>query len=370
MAVPTVKPQGTRTLSIPCSLPRAAKARTDYRLNLSFRLKRKTLWSGAGHEVAWAQFELPARATRPARRIPKRRLAFNAQENRVVAAGPGWELTFDCVRGVISRWRVGDRELLLDGPAANFWRAPLDNDHKVARKWRDQCVHLMRTRIDSVECEQIASDIARIRVKARHAPAVHDWGILCDTTYTIHGAGDVILDWQGRPDGAAPPLPRIGLQMTVPKPMNRVTWYGRGPGESYADSKQAGKMDVHDSTIKGLFTPYVYPQESGNRMDVRWLALCDRGGTGLLVAGSPSLNFSAHEYTTQDLEEAKHLHELKARDFITLNLDYRQRGLGSASCGPDVLAKYELNPEPFRMALQFKQVLPDSMPLTELAKIR
>ncbi|CAM3999851.1 hypothetical protein PAAL109150_04390 [Paenibacillus alkaliterrae] len=82
--------------------------------------------------------------------------------------------------------------------------------------------------------------------------------------------------------------------------MDLVKWYGRGPGESYSDSKEAGRFGVYKKSVDGLFTPYIYPQENGNRTDVRWVSITDGAGIGLLAAGAPTLEFSARRYTDSD----------------------------------------------------------------------
>ena len=130
--------------------------------------------------------------------------------------------------------------------------------------------------------------------------------------------------------------------MTLPEGLNQVAWYGRGPGEAYSDTKQANRFGVYYRRVEELFTSYERPQENGNHTDVRWVTLTDTYGTGLFATNSPHLDFSAHHYTTKDMERARHNYELQPRKEITLHLDYAQRGIGSASCGPDVLPQYEL----------------------------
>jgi hypothetical protein len=96
------------------------------------------------------------------------------------------------------------------------------------------------------------------------------------------------------------------------------------------------------------------PEENGNKTDVRWAALTDDEGSGLLVVGTPHLEISAHHYTTQDFTEADHTYALTRREAITLNLDYAQSGLGSASCGPGRLPKYQLKPEPVHYQIRLR----------------
>ena len=102
------------------------------------------------------------------------------------------------------------------------------------------------------------------------------------------------------------------------------------------------------------------PQENGNKTDVRWASLTDKNGRGLLAVGMPLMEVSVHHFTTEDLTQAKHTFELKKRDDITLNLDYKQSGLGGASCGPDTLPQYKIKPEKVKFKVRIKPLLDSS----------
>ncbi|UCC63636.1 MAG: DUF3883 domain-containing protein [Anaerolineae bacterium] len=154
-----------------------------------------------------------------------------------------------------------------------------------------------------------------------------------------------------------PALPRIGLQMRLPGGYEQFTWYGRGPHETYVDRKEGAQVGVYSGTVDEQYVPYIVPQENGNKTEVRWVALTNEEGVGLLAVGSPWLSVSAHHYTTGDLTKAAHTYELKRREDITLNLDYRQLGLGSASCGPGRLEKYQLKPVEVRYCVRLPSVL-------------
>jgi len=132
--------------------------------------------------------------------------------------------------------------------------------------------------------------------------------------------------------------------MALPGGFDRAVWYGRGPGESYKDTKRAQLVGRYERPVEALHTPYVRPQENGNRTDTRWMALTDGGGIGL-AAGGDVLDFSAHRYTIADLEAADHRHELPTRETVTLTLDYDHCGQGSGSCGPPTLERYRVFPE-------------------------
>ena len=152
--------------------------------------------------------------------------------------------------------------------------------------------------------------------------------------------------------GDLPFLPRIGLQMTLPGGYEHFTWYGRGPHETYVDRNYGAQVGVYNGTVDEQYVPYIVPEENGNKTEVRWVALTNDKGVGLLAAGASEV--SAHHYTTQDLTEATHTYELQRRDDITLNLDYAQSGLGSASCGPGRRPEYQLKPVETRYRVRLR----------------
>lgn len=178
----------------------------------------------------------------------------------------------------------------------------------------------------------------------------------CELVYTILGNGEVLVDTHVLPDEGLPFLPRIGLQMRLPEGFEQFGWYGRGPHETYVDRKEGAQVGVYRGSVDDQYVPYIVPEENGNKTDVRWVTLTNRDGIGLSVRGDRLLEVSAHHFTTEDLTAARHTHELVRRPEITLNLDYAQSGLGSASCGPGRLEKYKLQPEEVRYQVRLKVI--------------
>jgi beta-galactosidase len=166
--------------------------------------------------------------------------------------------------------------------------------------------------------------------------------------YALRGDGGLATELRVVCGGAQPPfLPRVGLTMTLPESFTHLTWYGRGPHESYADRKESAAFGVYTSTVADQFIPYLKPQEHGNHTETRWLRLTDEKGAGLLVVADKLMDFSAHHYTAQDLTAATHTYDLHRRREVILNLDAQQGGLGNGSCGPGVLPQYMLLPGEF-----------------------
>ncbi len=370
LPMPKLAPGETSTVTIPFDEP-AASASTDYWLNISFTLASDCSWAPAGHEVAWAQFRLPVEAPAgPVLSIESMPdLHLWQSDTRLEIRGEDFSIGIDKVLGLIDSWVYHGRQMITKGPRLNFWRAPIDNDIVYVKEWKRAGLHQLQHRIDEAAVDA-GRKYVRVKVRARIAPPVFDHGFDCTYIYTVYGDGNVVIKVHGVPEGQLPILPRIGLQMVVPLAFNQVSWYGRGPGESYADSKLANKFGVYASSVEDLYVPYVYPQENGNRTDVFWVALTDLRGVGLFAAGDRPLNFSAHRFSTDDLEKARHTDELVWRDEIYLNLDYRQHGLGSGSCGPPTLPQYELQPHEFTFAVRMKPFAVDAIAPSQLAKQR
>jgi len=313
-------------------------------LTLQFALAADNAWAPRGHEVAWAQFPL---AVRNRSGLPSATGGPVTVEGTRIA-GTDFALAFDPHRGVLNDWQWRGQKLLLAGPRLNLWRATTDNDRGWrggAKAWKENLLHLMQHRLDSFA---MTSDGAVVRTRV--APPVRGFGIFCEYTYTITGDGAVRLEVHGTPDGEWPCFwPRIGLEMTLPLAYRQVEWLGRGPGESYRDTKEAQRFGLWRADVDELFTNYVFPQENGNRTDVTWVAFRDVAGVGLKAAGAP--NFSAHRFTPMDLETARHTHELRPRDKIIVHLDWQHHGIGSCSCGPGPWPEHELKAQEFRFAV-------------------
>ncbi|MGG3283257.1 glycoside hydrolase family 2 TIM barrel-domain containing protein [Paenibacillus solani] len=327
-------------------------------LEVSLSLAADCRWAERGHEVAWSQFQLREASKpefKPTAAFRQGPLQISEEKNGLYVNNGSFQVSLSSRHPGFQSLSLQGKRIALSGPLLNFWRSPIDNDMYVLPDWRKAHLDRLSERIDHFEWKRLDQDSVEVRRISRIAPPVYDWGFRCETTYTITSSGLIVIDVKGEPIGTPPAmLPKIGLQMQVAGDMEHVRWYGRGPGESYPDSLEAGRFGEYRSTVDGLFTPYIYPQENGNRSDVRWISLTDGAGLGLLAVGEPVLNFSASRYTDQDVESAAHASDLIPRSFTTLNLDYQQNGLGSNSCGPAQSPEHSIKPEPFAFRILLK----------------
>jgi beta-galactosidase len=142
---------------------------------------------------------------------------------------------------------------------------------------------------------------------------------------------DVVVDPYGT---WTVPLPRLGVALTLPGEYDHVEWFGLGPGEAYRDTANGVRVGRFRKSVAELQTPYVRPQENGNRHDVRWAHLTDASGDrGLTVLGAPVIDVTVKPWSTQALEAAGHRNELHPDGRIHVNLDHAHQGIGSAACG-------------------------------------
>jgi len=358
--IPAIPGRKNKLIRIPFDKPADAAY-----LTLSFTLAADTPWAARGHEIAWAQFavaavydrrnvinSLPGGGHRPPLQVAD-------TKNSTTITGANFIVNFDKIRAVLIGWQHEGVRLLQTGPRLNFWRAITDNDRgwDNAGAWRKVHLDKLQHRTDAVTVEQTDASTVRIVARVRIAPPTLNIGFECDYTYTITGDGQIALEVHGIPSGSPlpPTLPRLGLQLALPVGLDQVQWFGRGPGEAYRDTKQAQRFGRWQATVDELFTHYIYPQENGNRTDVSWVQFADLLGRGICCAGLP--NFSAHRFTTMDLDNARHTTDLVKRDFITVSLDHEHHGIGTGSCGPGPWERYHLKPAEFRFGVRLAPVI-------------
>ena len=320
--------------SVEFDLP--AKAGSDAETWLTVRavLAGDEPWAQTGHEIGWGQVRLVERP-------------------RGAALPGSGAVALDRVRGVLTELAG----LTVDGPRLDAWRAPTDNDRiphdSAADAWRAIGLHRLRHRVVDVRDQD-----GGVVVRTRTAPAALDAGFLSTMRWVPLAGGGLLLDVSVQPEGEWPaPIPRLGLVWSLPAELDDVTWYGGGPGEAYPDTRRAARIGRFTSSVDGLQTPYVMPQENGRRADVRWAELTGGGG-GVRIEALPSdegdpgtFAFTARRWTSADLDAARHPVDLVPRDRVWLTVDLAHRGIGTASCGPDVLPQHELHAAPVRLRL-------------------
>ncbi|MFI7700351.1 glycoside hydrolase family 2 TIM barrel-domain containing protein [Nonomuraea sp. NPDC049480] len=321
-----------------------------------------TRWAPAGHVVASGQARLGSGShrrnpsdvppDRPGRPATGRAVGGTAPDPQapVPARGRSQEVwlggaAFAARTGRLVR--LGDVEL--DGPVLDVWRAPTENDrgqgprNALAADWEAVGLDRFLHRCDGIE----RPDDRTLVVRGRCGPATRTLGFRTTYTYRRQDDGalhltieaDPVGDWHDTAYGhLSVSPPRVGARFALPGGYTDVTWFGLGPGETYADSRDAARVGRFARPIDALQTPYVVPQENGNHLETRWLEMSGPGLATLRVDAEPYLDFTARRWTSEALQAG----DLRDSGRVWLNLDHGQQGVGSASCGPALPERYRL----------------------------
>jgi beta-galactosidase len=347
---------------------RAAVAEGESFLFLEYRLAKDSAWAKAGHRIAWEQLPLSPRPGSSAQRSAVAALSRDAGGWAAFTAADSRRLARVSESGFLSSLDLGSGELLASPLTMSLWRAPTENDglklfmdfrglpdfafyyeNKAMYEWLD--AGLDELRLDLVD---MGADVGSGGISI-----VHDV-----RTRTGRRAGRFLQSWRFGADCAdcsfifdldagLPELPKVGLSCALVPGLERVRWYGRGPHECYSDRKAGAAIGAYEASVDGLQVPYVLPQENGNRTDVRRLELSG-AGRGLRVSSSGSFDFTASHHGSGQLWACKHTYELMRKPETFLAIDVAQRGLGTATCGPDVLERYRLRPGAYRLELSLR----------------
>ncbi|KAH4071412.1 lactase [Parastagonospora nodorum] len=348
-------------------LPQISDLVGEALLSITFGLKEATPYLEKGFEVGTAQIPITATAPvqLPAKSDGKLEVATSRNLLEITSQKSTWK--FNTLHGTLTSWRQASTELITKAPEFDIFRAETDNDApQDGWEWKEKCLHLAKPSTRKVEWSQPDANTLKVVVNQRLAPPTLSWSIDTILTYTFRSNGSVSIAVNGTPRGANLPrtLPRIGLVMSLPQQFQRVDWFGRGPGESYRDSKFSQSVGKYTAqTIDELWVDYEVPQESANRTDTRWVSVSNGKDASLLaqfVKGEERklFDFQVSHYRMRDVAEAGHPHELrrKKREEVLLRLDAKHHGLGSGSCGPRTLDEYALltGPFDFEVLLQTK----------------
>jgi beta-galactosidase len=294
-------------------------------------LGEDTSWGKKGHIIAWDQFKIPYDIPfEPDIKIDDLKdISLEETEKTIMIKGEIFNIIINKKSGVIESYSFQNKELLTNPLIPNFWRAQTDNDRLFFQRnplqsfdktWKEASKKRVT---NSIEYDHIKPQIIRIQVKFDVANAEES----LTTTYLIYGNGDIIIKNEFTPTRR---LIRFGMQTTIPKEFNQMTWYGRGPHETMFDRKTGAAVGLYSESVENLIHPYIKPQENGNRTDVRWAMMTNKEGDGIMISdvGGTNLNVSAYPYSMEDMELATHNYQLPRREFITFNIDYKQRGAG------------------------------------------
>lgn len=315
------------------------------------RLNHDTNWAGKGHLVAWDQITL---------QTPNRRIRFRKRINAVKQAGgslvklssEGNEISLN-EHGLFS-WKRNATELL-EGPLTlNFWRAPTDNDGfkflpnqegKALSNWKKMGIENISWTHKYVNTNDSSNIIKQSSVgecKAGRLKVISEYALTREGLNVCHS----FLIGKNFNN-----LPRVGVRWKFSKKYKNLTWFGKGPQETYEDRKESGIKKKHSSSVEAQYVPYIMPQEHGNLTEISWLKISN-GTKNVKFSAESEIQASVSNYLDEDLTKALRISELSPTEYCWVYLDAVQRGLGGASCGPDTLDRYQVGPGTYKLEYQ------------------
>ncbi|MBO7551839.1 MAG: DUF4981 domain-containing protein [Fibrobacter sp.] len=317
---------------------------SEYHLDIDFRLKKNQLWAKTGFSVAHEQFAINVGQAKSAQidisSLPGHRVTRGTDEFTV--EGDDFKIRIDQKSATIASYVLDGDTIIRDGGIPNFWRAPTDNDkgfnmERGHGEWRHAGA---KRSVRGAEVKEVSAQETQVTFQL----AFPDVGSSrMSLTYTIYGSGDVIVEYTFNPDGSKSYIPNVGTLFTVPGGYERVRYFGRGPDENYIGRNRGSFMGMYGTYADSMTVMYMEIGETGQRTDVKWAALTNDEGKGLLIVGSPRMEFSAQHYSPEQLSDVKLPWELKRNKDIVLRVDLHQMGLGGInSWGAEPLDAYRL----------------------------
>ncbi len=333
----------------------------EYFINFYALTKNSTDLVPSNHLIAKEQFLLPFGSYKNVAVTPGKNLQVQHTEEDLLVQGAKFLIRFDKETGMIKSYIFNGRELFRRGPEPNFWRAPNDNDFG---NRMDQRCALWRNAGEN----RFLLDAQILSINDNEFKVIFDYELMdvrskLRISYTVSTTGEITVENIFEPGiKGLSELPRFGMKMILPVTFEFIEYYGRGPQENYCDRNTAAFVGNYKSNVTEQYFPYVRPQENGYKTDVRSLKIYNQLGYGIEFIGEQTLGFSALHYSIEDLDQLtrenyKHLNDLKPREEVFLNIDYKQMGVGGDnSWGARPHDQYQLFAQPYTFKFRIRPI--------------
>ncbi len=330
----------------------------------------------AGHEIAFNQVKLPMENNRKYSVFLSnyQELDYMETENKIEVSGEDFRVIFNKQTGLMDEVFYDNKKMLQQGPRLNFWRPPTDNDlrDKYGQQlWDSYGLDNIHYSVAEITPEKIDENTININFFLILKNAKGEKLFDVYQSYTLYSSGDILITNDINTVNRIETLAKVGMQLQLPQNLENIQWFGRGKTATYPDRNAAGSIDVHSMRVDDMWHDFTKPQENGNRSEVRWATVSDKAGYGYYIQSSDHFNISAYPYSDEAIFKAQHISELKKSDVLTFNIDHKQSGLGTATCGPGILEKYRVNEKLYHFQIRLKPTnvrrqLPEKLSLQKL----
>lgn len=329
-------------------IPEVIAEGAEFFIRFHVTQKDDTLWETVGYEVASEQIQIASYPKKPYVSTASTAITVTDDEQITVINGENYTIEFSKATGVLSKYVYDRTDILSEPMYFNVFRPGTDSDKNQTSTWNSMGLKDLVVSLDRYQIEE-NDETNSVDVYVENTYTGNNISFKVNTLYKVLNDGAVLVSNYIDPSLKQMILPRLGFMLEMPGTFKNMTWFGRGPWESYPDRKEGMLPGVYQSTVSEQWTNYVSPQEMCSKQDVRWLALQDNAGKGLLFISSDNMAATAGHYRPSDFfngtERIKHPYQFKLRDNTVVYLDKHQRPLGNATCGPEPMEKYELRAE-------------------------
>lgn len=263
----------------------------------------------------------------------------------VYITGDGFKYTFNAHYGAFTSLIRDGRELLADKNVLSAWRAPTDNERVNKQRWFNMRLDKTSTKVYDVALEHNKLICTASLAGLSRAPFFR-----YTATYSFFDNGNIKVELCGDIRDKANDLPRLGFEFFLPNDDDKFTYFGMGDGENYSDMHRYCKMGLYSSDADGEYVDYIMPQEHGNHIRTKMLKM----NSGLEFVSENGFEFNVSHYTSHALTEAMHTDELEKCGKTVVRVDYRCRGIGSHSCGPELLPQYRIDEKNINFSFTIK----------------
>lgn len=313
--------------------------------------KENTAWADAGYVVAEEKLSLKA-PEKPYFNIEEAVKDAEAVEvaeegSYITVSNSKFSVKFSKSLGTLSEYEYDGTKLINSALRLNAFRLPTDNDGSKTSTWDGLGLRKLTLKGKTATYTKSEDGKSVNLTLTSVCTGAGDTKFDVTLNFMVCADGVVMVNSFIAPSCTGAIIPKLGFRTEMPSDMETLTWFGRGPWDSYRDRKEACFPAIYKSTVTDQYEEYIKPQEHGTKQEVRWMTLTNNSGTGLIFACPDQMAASAVHFRPEDNynnggDRAKHPYQFKSCANTIVNLDAVTRGIGNNSCGPDVLDKYEL----------------------------
>ena len=348
--LPTIDVEPYQAIKQRIDLPKLKNRASEYHLNIYAKASKASDLVPFGHVQAYEQIQLQ-KGGFSNNIVSEGTIATSKSDSILVLSNDNFKIEFDLKSGVLKTIDYGNGNMIKKGVTPNFWRATTDNDFgfnmpKKLGVWKEATKN--QELISFTETKNKNNSVS-INVEFMLA-AVNN--AITTMNYTVYSSGEISVNTSLKNvDSKLPVLPRFGTNFIINYEFSNVKWFGRGSHENYQDRNTSALVQQYEAEVSELYFPYIRPQENGYKTDTRWVTFTNGNGQGIKISSLSYLSFSAHhqynaDFDAGDKKMQRHTTDIKKRDFVNINIDYKQMGVGGDnSWGAMPHEEYQIQPK-------------------------